>query len=402
MLTAYQLQQAGVDHRLIEANKLFSGVSQNTTAKITAQHGLIYHKLLNTYGKDAALQYYKANREALERYRQLSRHLDFDFEEKDNFVYSTDEALLEQELRALQDLQIPAAFEAQLPLPVHTAGAVKFQNQAQMHPKKLAAAIAKSLPIHENTKAISFDGHCVVTQHGKIYAEKIIVATHFPIWNKHGSYFLKLYQERSYVLALNGCPDPGGMYVSADANGVSFRSYAGQLLIGTNGHRTGQRSRGWNDLKRFARQHYPRSTMTHGWAAQDCISLDGIPYIGRYSKQTPNMYVATGFNKWGMTSAMTAATVLTDLVMEKENPYAPLFSPCRSIWHKQLFTNARESIFNLATFRTPRCPHMGCAMKWNKYERSWDCPCHGSRFSEAGNLLDGPATADLSKKQEKA
>ena len=124
------------------------------------------------------------------------------------------------------------------------------------------------------------------------------------------------------------------------------------------------------------------------------MSLDGVPYIGQYSKTTPNLYVATGFNKWGMTSAMAAATILADLVQGRDNPYAEVFATSRSILRPQLFLNAAEATLSLLTPTAPRCPHMGCALKYNRAERSWDCPCHGSRFQEDGRLIDNPATDD--------
>jgi len=125
------------------------------------------------------------------------------------------------------------------------------------------------------------------------------------------------------------------------------------------------------------------------------MTLDDVPYIGRYSKNTPGLYVAAGFNKWGMTSSMAAALVLTDLITGKENPYAGVFSPSRSMLRPQLALNAMEAAVDLLTPTAPRCPHMGCALKWNGAERSWDCPCHGSRFREGGKLIDNPATGGI-------
>ena len=124
------------------------------------------------------------------------------------------------------------------------------------------------------------------------------------------------------------------------------------------------------------------------------MTLDGVPYIGKYSKSTENLYVTTGFNKWGMTNALVSAGILRDMVLGMQNPYADVFSPSRSIFHPQLAINAAESIINLLTPTAPRCPHLGCALKYNKAEHSWDCPCHGSRFTEDGKLIDNPATDD--------
>ena len=223
---------------------------------------------------------------------------------------------------------------------------------------------------------------------------KIIVTTHFPILNKHGSYFLKLYQHRSYVLALKGAQHLDGMYVDEDKKGLSFRTYGDLLLLGGGSHRTGKKGGNWHELEEFARKYYPSARVVSKWATQDCMSLDGVPYIGQYSKNTPDLYVATGFNKWGMSSSMVSAMILSDLVQGKPNEYAQVFSPSRSILRPQLAINALESTVGLLTPTAPRCPHLGCALKYNKAEHSWDCPCHGSRFSESGELINNPATDD--------
>ena len=164
-----------------------------------------------------------------------------------------------------------------------------------------------------------------VTAHGVVSADKIIVATHFPFLNKHGSYFLKLYQHRSYVLALKNGPDIKGMYLDENEKGLSFRNAEGFLLVGGGSHRTGKKGDDWQELEALAQRCYPDAPIAYRWATQDCMSLDGIPYIGRYSAKTPNLYVATGFNKWGMTSAMAAASLLTDLVLDRDNPYIDLY-----------------------------------------------------------------------------
>lgn len=167
------------------------------------------------------------------------------------------------------------------------------------------------------------------------------------------------------------------------------------LIIGGGEHRTGKKSQAWQELRAFAAKYYPQSQEKYHWATQDCMSLDGVPYIGRYSAKTPDLYVATGFNKWGMTSSMAAAEMLCNLITGKKTYPLNIFSPSRTIMRPQLAVNAFEAAVNLVNFRPKRCPHLGCALKWNPYERSWDCPCHGSRFTEYGKLIDNPATADL-------
>ena len=300
-------------------------------------------------------------------------------------------------MKALDRLEIPAKFVQDLPLPLDTVGAICFPKQAQFNPLKLVSGIAKELNIYERTPARSFDTNRVLTDHGTITASKIIVATHFPVLNKHGNYFLKMYQQRSYVLALDNGPLLDGMYLDGDDNGLSFRNYGDLLLIGGGGHRTGKKGGAWEELEVFTRRKLPKAKEVCRWATQDCMTLDGIPYIGQYSKRTPDLYVITGFNKWGMTSSMVASMVINDLVQGKENPYASVFSPSRTVLRSQLFTNGFEAVLNLLTPTKPRCPHMGCALKWNPQEHSWDCPCHGSRFARDGSLQDNPATRNLKK-----
>ena len=399
LLCAYQLKKAGVDCIVAERTRIASGVTGNTTAKVTCQHGLIYSKLAKKGGLEAAGLYLQANEDALSEYRALCEHFPCDFEEQSHTVYSRqDLSILEDELSVLSRLNDPAELVTNLPLPFPTAGGIRFPHQAQFHPLKFLNGIVGDLTIYENTPVLSVTKSGAVTQHGTIHANAVIVATHFPFLNRHGSYFLKLYQQRSYVLVLKNVPIPEGMYLDAQENGLSLRSWGNILLLGGGGHRTGKPGGGWAELEAFVQAHYPDGKIVSRWATQDCMSLDGLPYIGQYSASTPNLYVATGFNKWGMTTSMAAAKILADLICGRENAYAALFSPSRSILHRQLGINAMEATVNLLTPTRKRCPHLGCALKWNPRERSWDCPCHGSRFSEDGTLLDNPSTGDLPKK----
>ena len=396
LLCAYQLHQAGVPYVLAEADTICSGVTKNTTAKLTIQHGLIYHKLLGRFGNERTKGYLSAQEEALKRYRTLCRKIDCDYEEADSYVYARDNLRnIERELDALHRLGFPGGFASQLPLPFAVAGGVKFPRQAQFHPLKFAAAISQGLNIYEHTMVKELVGRTAITNHGRIHAKHIVVTTHFPFLNRHGSYFIKLYQHRSYVLALEHAPNLNGMYVDQTQTGLSFRNYGSMLLVGGGGHRTGKPGGNWRELRQFVKEHYPESTEKYYWATQDCMSLDNMPYIGPYWSNTSDVYVATGFNKWGMTNSMVAATLLCDLVQGKQNPYAEVFSPARSILRPQLAANALESTVNLLTPSTRRCPHLGCALKWNPAEHTWDCPCHGSRFTRDGTLIDNPATKDL-------
>ncbi len=395
LLCAHRLAQAGVDYILIERQRICSGITQNTTAKITAQHGLCFHTLVRRLGRDAAKLYLLANEAAVKEYRRLCAGIDCGFENKDNFVYSAQAELLDEELEALYLLGSSAEPAKDLPIPVDNCGAVRFRNQAQFQPLQFLSHIAGGLNIYENTPLLELRGNTAIIQGGRITAEKTVIATHFPWLNKHGMFFLKLYQQRSYVLALTQVQRLDGMYIGAEKNSLSLRTYGDTLLLGGGGHRTGKTGGNWAELKSFAQAHYPGAKAVTQWATQDCMTLDGIPYIGQYSRHTPNLYVITGFNKWGMTNAMAGASLITDLILGNDNPYAEVFSPQRSIWQPQLLINAGESAWNLLRPTRRRCPHMGCALKWNAQEHSWDCPCHGSRFSAEGECLDNPATGDL-------
>ena len=396
ILCAYLLEQSGVNYTLVEANRICSGITKNTTAKITSQHGMIYHKLLKRFGPEKTRMYLEANEAARKEYHKLCKEMDCEFEARSSFVYSLDKPQkVKQELEALRRIGYRAEYTDVIPLPFSIAGAVKFPNQAQFNPLQFLAHIAKGLSIYEHTKVRELMPNGAITEHGKITASKIIVATHFPFLNKHGSYFLKMYQHRSYVLALEGAPDVNGMYVDEADKGLSFRNYKDLLLLGGGSHRTGKKGGNWAELSDFAKQYYPDSKETYRWATQDCMTLDEVPYIGQYSRNTPSLYVATGFHKWGMTSAMVSAMILRDMILGKDNPYAPAFSPSRTMLRPQLAINAFETTANLLTPTTRRCPHLGCALNWNPQERSWDCPCHGSRFTKDGEVIDNPATDDL-------
>ncbi len=405
LLCALKLKEAGIDCILVESEKICSGITQNTTAKITVQHGLIYSKLIKQRGKDVARLYLEANENALAEYKRLCDNIDCDFTERDSYVYSqTGNVQIKEEAEALRSLGKDAQLCLPEDLPIKIAEAVCLRGQGQFDPLKFLSEISKGLPIYENTKFVEIRNNTAITNHGAIKFKKVIIATHFPVINKHGGYFLKLYQHRSYVMALEGAPLCRGMYVEDNIDGMSFRSFGELLLIGGGGHRTGKSGGGYSELEAFANKYYPMAKIKAKWATQDCMSLDGVPYIGRYSRETPEMFVATGFNKWGMTSSMVSAEILSDAVQGRESKYNAVYSPSRSILTPQLGKNALESLLGIIKPTMPRCPHMGCALKYNPYEHSWDCPCHGSRFTEEGNLIDNPATDDkksISKYKEK-
>ena len=398
ILCAYMLNKSGVDCVVAEANEILSGVTNGTTAKITVQHGLIYRKIIKKYGIDKASGYYESQIDAFKKICELASGIDCDFGYHDSFVYSLNNRdLIEKEIEALSKIGCKAEFYRETELPFEISGAVRISNQAQFHPLKFAYVIARELKIYENTKILGIESGAAITNKGKIKADKIIVATHFPFINKHGSYFMKMYQHRSYMFVLENAGNIKNMYVDEAKDGLSFRTHNGRLLLGGGSHRTGGSGGGWEELEKVKRKYYPDSKLTDKWATQDCMTLDSIPYIGNYSRLTPNLCVATGFNKWGMTSSMVSAILLRDYICGKKNDFADIYSPSRNIFHPQLAVNIFETSKNLLTPKTPRCPHLGCALKYNREEHTWDCPCHGSRFDEDGKLIDNPAVRDINE-----
>ena len=293
------------------------------------------------------------------------------------------------------------------------AGAVRCENQAQSHPLRLLRALAEELTIWEGTRVLEAEGDQLRTTGGTVRAKHIIFCCHFPFVNAPGHYFLRMHQERSYVVALEGTPAVPGMYYSADSGGASLRMAEGLLLVGGGSHRTGENREGgkYEALRRWAGLHFPGASEAGHWSAQDCMTLDGLPFIGRFSRRRPCWYVATGFGKWGMTTAMVSARILTALIRGRESPEGDIFSPRRRFTAqaaKGLAVHGAYTVKGLAKHLlpsgdreiVPNCPHMGCRLEWNPEEESYDCPCHGSRFRREGRLIDGPAQTDCRRKEE--
>lgn len=438
ILTAYALQCQGKNVVVLEADRIGSGQTAGTTAKITAQHGLIYHKLIRHYGEEKASVYARANKAAIEAYEYIikEKKIVCDFKRVPAYLYSTeDDRELKKEAEAANRLGIRARFTTETELPFQVKGAVCFENQAQFHPLLFLRAVAKELTVYEKTKVLSVRGHEVRTEKGTVSARQIVFATHYPITNIPGFYFLRQHQERSYVLAVSGAEKPKGIYYGVDQNGISFRSAKQGLLLGGGGHRTGENPKGgaYGQLERAAKEYYPDCVEIGRWSAQDCMPHDGLPFIGKYSVFRPYWYVATGFQKWGMTGAMLSAIIICDLICGRANPYERLFKPqrlhffaslgallkdvgesvkglCKGFFHLPFrtadslpdghggvvrigfkrFACYKDDLGNLHRI-SARCPHMGCRLEWNPDERSWDCPCHGSRYDVDGRLLDDPA-----------
>ena len=393
MLCAYLLGQAGCRCVVAEARRVGSGATGGSSAKVTAQHGLIYDHLVKFDGIEKARRYYEANQAAVDGLRQLASEVPCDFEERTAYLYAQDTTEpLERERAVYEQLGIPHHVLKHAPLPLANRGALGMERQAQFNPLKLLYGLMPLLDVYEETFVEQVSGNAARTERGTITADYIVFATHYPLVNVPGLYFMKLHQVRSYVLALRDAAPVDGMFIGADG-GLSFRTYGDSLLLGGGGHRTGEgpgSDEGFAALREFARTAYPDGRERFAWAAQDCMSLDKLPYIGAHRRGRPNQFVATGFNKWGMTGSFLAARAITDLITAGKSPVEDLFSPQRSMMTEDLFTNLGVSASNLVKGGR-RCSHLGCCLARNDAEGSWDCPCHGSRFGSDGAVLDGPA-----------
>lgn len=430
LLISYLLKENGIDSTIIEANKICSGQTKNTTAKITSQHGLIYSKIEKYYGIEYAKQYAKANENAIAEYEKIinSNAIKCNFEKASAYLYSTiTEKALIKEMEIAKKCKIKCHFEKEINLPFETKGALVFENQANFNPLKFAKAISKKLKIYENTPAIRIENNIVFTPNAKITASKIIVATHYPFINFPSQFFLRMSQERSYVIALkNASTELKGMYIGESNNSLSLRRYMNFVLLGGKNHRTGKAldQDCFDALQMEAHKLFPNSKVVAECSAQDCITIDGLPYIGKFNDDNNDILVATGFNKWGMTSSMVSARIITDMLCNIENENSDVFSPSRfnllaSIG--SIIDNSVETIKSFSSHLLPPnetameikydgkkagaytdengttyivsliCPHLKCKLNWNNTTKTWDCPCHGSRFSYKGELLDNPA-----------
>lgn len=409
ILTAYELQRRGVNCIVLEADRIGSGQTGNTTAKITSQHALCYDRLIRSFGLELARQYARANEAALGQYERLigEKKIACEFERCPAYLYSqVDVRKLEKELEAARAVGIEAELTDQTTLPFSVEGALKFPGQAQFHPLEFLRVIAEELTVYEKTRVLRAEGRRLCTDRGTVSARYVVFATHFPFVNMPGYYFSRMHQERSYVVALSEAGQMDGMYYGIDPGGLSFRDADHMLLLGGGGHRTGENREGgkYRLLEASARRYWEDCRVKARWSAQDCMTLDGVPYIGRFSENTENWYVATGFGKWGMTSSMVSAQILADLITGEENRDAEIFSPQRTVTAGaacSFLENGGRSAKELGKrvlsgSEVKVCPHMGCALSWNQDEETYECPCHGSRFDRDGKLLDNPAQEDLS------
>jgi glycine/D-amino acid oxidase-like deaminating enzyme len=410
LTTAYHLTRTGMNVVLLEARELARGTSGHTTAHVTSQHGLVYARLVKQFGRETAAVYARANEDAIGSMEETvgREAIDCGWVRQDSMAFTHSHARLQDimdETAAAKELGIDADLRKGGDFVIPYLMAVRFRRQAMFHPVKylhgLAAAITRGGGrIFESSRVQHVVQGRVETHSGSVSAPRVVLATHLPVVNFPGWYFARMVQSRSYVLALSRAEAIEGIWDCIDKNGKSWRMYRDLLIIADSGHRCGTQGRTghFEKLRSFAARRIPGSLPECQWSAQDGITVDGLPYIGRYSRKTPWLFTASGFAKWGMTQGTAAGIILSALVKGDPDPSLGAFSPQRRVglpgFAGLVWQNA-ATLGHLTTgflrFGPPLCAHMKCRLVWNRDERTWDCPCHGSRFDESGNVLDTPA-----------
>lgn len=454
--TAYMLKNSGLKVTLLEASKIGMGVTANTTAKITSQHDLFYDYLINSYGFDTAKKYLTSNEEAIHTIENIvkAENIDCNFEHQNAFVYTCSKDFIQKikgETAAVKSLGLDAKLVTETSLPFTVKAAICFPNQAKFHPRKYILGLMPALEkidIFENSKVTNIKNknnrYKVYSNGHTVDCKYLVLACHYPIKNFPGMYFLKMYQDKSYVIAVETKKPPlDGMYISAEEPVTSFRMADNLLLVGGSGHKTGTNNidldKSYINLENYIKSIYPDAEVKYRWTTEDCVPLDKIPYIGKFSKLYNNMYVATGYKKWGMTTSHVAAKIISDDILGKENKYTSIYSATRlqPIKNSKAFGEIlNQTVYSLAINKIqkpkldyteikndcggivnykdkkiglykdkngnmyavkPYCSHLGCELAWNNLDKTWDCPCHGSRFDYTGKIITEPTTKDLEK-----
>ena len=399
ILCAYQLQLSGKRVILLEADKICKKKTLKTTATITAIEDVMYYDLINQFGTEKAKLYLEANLFALNEYRNLSHELDFDFEECPSYKYSTvDNGEIELEVAAIKTLGYVCDIREKMPFPIEVAKVLEFENQGQMNPIKLVNNLIKELEIYENSRVIKIKNNIAYTEKNKVTFDNVVVCTGFPFLKLKGLFFMKMHQEKSHVIDVFNNYELKGNGVGVNDNDFYFRNYKDRVLIGCCDKKTGYECDGFSKINDLIVKKYNVKKIRHKWINIDTMTLDGMPYIGLYSNFDENMYVATGFNMWGMTKSMLAAHIICDLINGRENRFAKLFSPQRKLVLKPLLKNAISATKELLSFNPKRCKHLGCSLHYNSLDQTYECRCHGSKYDKDGNIIDTPTQRPIKTK----
>lgn len=453
-LTAARLLiEQGLTVAVVESHRVCSGATGRTTAKVTALQSTVYSDLQATWGEDVAAAYAEANLEGLEMIRRRVEHDEIacDLRIAPAYTYAESNsgvAKIEVEVEAARRAGLDVSFTTQSDLPFQIAAAARLDDQAQFHPRNYCLGLMRGILggggiVFEDTRALDVDGRSgvVTTDRGTIKAAVILIASHVPFVDT-GLYLARLTASRSYAVSFQTQSEPPtGMYISVDEPIRSVRATGdGHIIVGGEAHPVGEAEdteRRYDALESWAVERFAAPGLDYRWSAQDYRSVDGLPFVGPLGS-SGRVFMATGFAKWGMTNGTIAAAIMVDLAMGRASPWANVFDSKR-VALKQgapdlVKANARV-VKNLVTERllrtdlpdvgdlvpgagdvvssggrkaavfrdaqgeihavSPICTHLGCQVEFNKAERTWDCPCHGSRFDVDGKVIHGPAVDDL-------
>ena len=399
ILCAYYLSKSGKKVVLLEMDKIASKKSLKTTATITAIEDINYFDLINQFGEDKAKLYLEANLFALNEYKKLAKEFDFDFEECPSYKYSKkDDGEIELEIAAINILGYKCELRETLPIPITIKKALEFSNQGQMNPTKLINNLIGELEIYENSQVLKIKHNIAYTENNKVTFGNVIVCTGYPFLKFKGLYFVKMHQEKSHVIDLFNTYDLKGNGVGVSKDDIYFRNYKESVLLGCCDTKTGEECYGFEPIHKLIIDKYDIRKIKHKWINIDAMTLDGMPYIGLYTASDENIYIATGFNMWGMTKSMLAAHIINDLIGGRENIFAKLFAPNRKIVFKPILKNIKSAVKGLVSFKTPRCKHLGCALNYNSIDQTYECPCHGSKYDKDGNIIETPTQKNIKTK----
>ncbi|RSK26696.1 FAD-dependent oxidoreductase [Bacillus sp. HMF5848] len=457
----YLLSKQNISVAIIEASQILNGTTGHTTAKLTAQHGLIYDQFINQQGLEKAKQYFESNMRAIQFVRDTAQSLqiDCDLSEQDAVVYTNDDNYLhklEKEKQAYEQIGIESQLVDSIPIPVQMKSALVMKQQAQFHPIKYLTALTKEITnaggkLYEHTTASDIQkgqNPKVTTRNGQsVTCKHVAICSHFPFYDGNGFYFARMYPKRSYLLAIKSQKTfPGGMYITAENPTRSLRSatYNGEeiILIAGEGHKAGHGKpeiQHYEALYEFGHQVFGVDSVLYRWSAHDLFTLDDVPYVGEIRDNIDNIFIATGYRKWGMSNGIQAAHLLADKITSKTNSYEDLYKPNRFHTNpdiKNFITTNSHVAYHFVkgkldySFKNPEdlkndeagyitvngqragayrdefgelhvvdttCKHLGCEVNWNSGDRTWDCPCHGSRFSIDGEVIEGPSKKPLDK-----
>lgn len=416
---AEQLAAAGKDVVLVERDRILAGTTGNSTGKLTAQHGYVYADLLKQFGKDGARTYFEANEEAVRRGRDIAG--EGEARPSDSYIFSQTRhgtEKLRREWDAYREIGIQGSFgkETELPFPVQAS--LSMVDELQIHPFRFGQRLARMAAdhgarIYEMTavRTMDFKKRTVsLSTGGMVEFKELVLATHYPIRGFRGLNIIKLAVNRSYISVAPTDRELKDQYISVDSPQRSIRTAnidgkIYMMLAGSN-HTAGMKKETDEEYGRLAEDLenlFHLKGITHSWSAQDPQTPDLVPYVGQISDSLPHVYIATGFRKWGLSNSLAGSKILRDLITGRENAATKLYDPGRTGFGALLLQGLKINGLvagELATGYTvrldsPTCTHMGCKTQWNEGDRTWDCPCHGSRFREDGSVLEGPATKPL-------